>query len=452
MSSEVVILYHFKRDLRLNDNAGLYEALAKASELNKLGRKAYVVPFFIFDTNILLKLNDKQDRRVSFIYHFVRELKNKLFQLGSDLIVFHGDPLEELKKFISSQFSSKTEIHYYANFDDDPYPLKRDRSLNQFFSNRGVKFNLFKDHLIFARNEILSKTQKPYAVFTPYKKAWMEKIKDPFYFNAYPCEKYFSFFKKNLGIQWFPAMEDLAFQSSDISSYLEPKINKLLILSYAQNRNFPSLQGTSRLGVHLRFGTMSPREIVKNAITVSETFVSELIWRDFFAQILYHYPHIVKKSFRENYENINWKFNESEFQLWKEGMTGYPLVDAGMRELFSTGFMHNRVRMVTASFLCKHLLHHWHHGERWFASLLMDYDLASNCGNWQWCAGSGCDAAPYFRIFNPQSQQEKFDPQLDYIKTWVPEYGTSKYPRSMIDHQFARNRALLSYKSGLLKV
>ncbi len=446
-----IILFHFKRDLRLNDNAGLFAALKRADELTKAGQPTEVLGLFIFDTKILNQLQNKQDRRVCFIHYQVHELKKNLQNLGSDLTILYGDPREEIQSWMTHQETKYQIIDYYTNFDDDPYPLQRDAHLKSQLTKLGLEFKMFKDHLIFSRDEILTQKQKPYTVFTPYKKAWLLQIQDPFYLKSYPIEKYFHRLLKYHVKSHYENIESLGFQNLDISTIIKSKLSHQLLQDYSKNRDFPFLDGTSHLGIHLRFGTVSPRALVREALPTSEVFVSELIWRDFFAQILFHFPHVVTKSFNLAYENIQWRNSPEEFQAWKEGRTGYPFVDAGMRELLATGSMHNRVRMIVASFLCKHLLHHWHCGERYFAQLLLDYDLASNNGNWQWAAGTGCDAAPYFRIFNPEAQREKFDPKNEYIKKWVPEFGTAKYPKPMVDHAFARARALDAYKKGLSK-
>lgn len=444
-----LILYHFKRDLRLHDNAGFYHALKEARDSRQHGDQAQVLPLFVFDRSILEKLSSPNDRRVSFIYHKVTELKNKLRSWGGDLLVLHGKSVEEIQQYCNHNQHIYDQIDYYGNFDDDPYPLKRDAELKKFFTLKGSEFHLFKDHLIFARREILTQAQKPYTVFTPYKKQWREKLNDPFYLKSFPNEKYKSFLKPGPFPERLPTLRELGFQTTNVQRYLEFQFDVSLINTYAEKRDFPALAATSFAGVHLRFGTISPRELVAFAIDKSEVFVSELAWRDFFAQILFHYPHVVKTSYREAFEKVPWRKDATEFVRWTEGTTGYPLVDAGMRELQATGYMHNRVRMVTASFLCKHLLHHWHQGERWFASLLMDYDLASNNGNWQWSAGTGCDAAPYFRIFNPTTQQKRFDSQFHYIKKWIPEFGTTRYPQPIVEHEWARKRALQFFKDNL---
>ncbi len=449
MAKKRLIFFHFKRDLRLFDNSGLYQALRRAYELTQQGFPTEVLPVFVFDRKILDRLPSREDRRVSFIFYHVLALQKGLQKWGSDLLILHGSATEELIQCRSRYQSEYGKIDFYGNFDDDPYPRMRDQKIKDEFTKEGGQFCLFKDHHLFSRSEILNRSQSPYTVFTSYKKSWLEKISDPFYLQSYPTEKYKDFLKKGFLSQKSFSLEEIGFQRMDFPSQRESSSLLSVLSDYAHDRDFPSRQGTSLLGVHLRFGTISVRQLVSTALEISESFVSELIWRDFFAQILYHYPRVVKESFKVKYENISWRYNEEEIQRWKEGSTGYPLVDAGMRELVQTGYMHNRVRMVVGSFFCKHLLHHWHVGERWFANHLLDYDLASNNGNWQWVAGSGCDAAPYFRIFNPMAQQEKFDADFIYIKKWVPEFETSRYPPPMVNHEQARQRALNEYRKGL---
>ncbi|WP_413561284.1 cryptochrome/photolyase family protein [Bdellovibrio sp. HCB209] len=432
-----MVLFWFRRDLRLNDNAGLYHALKENSS---------VLPIFIFDSEILTKLDDPQDARVTFIYDTVADIKNQLQKLKSDLEVHPGSPLDVIKALIKKH--KVTGI--YTNNDYEPYARKRDEAVESFAKKNGVFFKSYKDQTLFEKDEILTTQGKPYTVYTPYKNNVLKTL-TPFYLKSYPTEKYKKSFAKVASVQKMPTLKSLGFERTEVD--LPPlKISPKILKGYAQTRDFPANpEGTSHLGMHLRFGTVSVRELAREGMKYSPVWLSELIWRDFFMQILWHFPQVEKQSFRPEYDKIAWRKSKKDFDLWSKGMTGYPMVDAGMRELNATGFMHNRVRMVVASFLCKHLLIHWYEGERYFASKLLDYDLAANNGNWQWAAGSGCDAAPYFRVFNPEIQAKKFDPDDEYIKKWVPEYGTEKYPEPMIDHAEARGRCLQTYSKVLKK-
>ncbi|MFN3453918.1 MAG: cryptochrome/photolyase family protein [Pseudobdellovibrio sp.] len=430
-------LFWFRRDLRLYDNAGLFNALRQQHN---------VLPLFIFDTSILKNLN-KNDARVEFIYQTVLDLKEQLKKKNTDLIIQYGEPVEVFKALVG-KIKIKTIV---ANHDYEPYARKRDESVKAFAEKNGIIFSTFKDHVIFEKEEIQTDKARPYTVYTPYKKKWLSSLSD-FYLKSYPIDVYESnYAKPDFKLDKVPTLESMGFEQTNIS-YPKSSVETNLLIHYEKNRDLPYLEsGTSRLGLHLRFGTISIRQLACEARKYSPVFLSELIWRDFFTQILWHFPEVQERSFREEYEKIDWIFDKKTFELWCQGKTGYPLVDAGMRELNATGYMHNRVRMVTASFLTKHLLHHWKHGEAYFAEKLLDYDLALNNGNWQWAAGTGCDAAPYFRIFNPETQMERFDPEAKYIKKWVPEYGTPQYTKPIVDHKVARERALVKFKSGLGK-
>ncbi|WP_026897825.1 cryptochrome/photolyase family protein [Daejeonella oryzae] len=435
MTREINIFW-FRRDLRLNDNAGLFHALKSGIP---------VLPVFIFDRNILSKLEDKNDARVSFIHLCLQNLNTELEKSGSSLYVKH-DSAENAWKEIIKEFNVK---NIYCNHDYEPYARKRDSTLLEFFENQNIGFHTFKDQVIFEKSEIVKDDQKPYTVFTPYKRKWLEKINE-FYLKPYPSQKYFDNFYKDLTFQ-IPSLENLGFEKSTIS-YPDKSYSEI-IERYKETRNFPAIKGTSRISVHLRFGTISIRELAAKATEASEkTWLNELIWRDFYAMILWHFPYTVDAAFKSQYDQIEWRNNAEEFKAWCEGKTGYPIVDAGMRELNSTGFMHNRVRMITASFLTKHLLIDWRWGEAYFARKLLDYDQASNVGGWQWAAGSGNDAAPYFRVFSPELQTKKFDPKLEYIKKWIPEFDDPfKYPQPIVDHKFARERVLRVFKQALSK-
>ena len=428
-----VVFFWFRRDLRLNDNTGLSLALTS-------GRP--VVPLFIFDTNIIHPLKDKRDRRVSFIFSRLRELDNSLRPFGGGLCVKHGAPVDVWREL----FSEFGPGDIYTNRDYEPYAIRRDREVGDFCLGHGVSMVMTKDQVVFDTNEILKADGTPYTVFTPYKKKWLDSLKPSdlelhdtasLLNNIYPCCQ-----------TGLPAFKDIGFEFVDFNvPTLHPDPG--IITHYHETRDIPSLEGTLRMSVHLRFGTVSIRELVKQALDLNETWLSELIWREFFMMILYHFPHVEDRAFKPAYDRIEWRYDQDLFQAWCDGRTGYPLVDAGMRELNTTGYMHNRVRMVTASFLCKHLLIDWRWGERYFAEKLLDFDLSANNGNWQWAAGSGCDAAPYFRVFNPELQQKKFDPDFTYIKKWAPEFGSPEYPPPIIEHTFARNRAIEVYKKAL---
>ncbi len=416
-----------RRDLRLHDNAALYHALKENKD---------VLLLFIFDTNILDKLDDKNDARVSFIYESLSHLKSELENLGSSLQVYHGKPVDIFKKIKPKKI--------YTNHDYEQYAIKRDQAVSEI---AGVSFHSFKDQVIFEKNEVVKDDGTPYTVFTPYSRKWKSKL-NKFYTKSYPTEKYLYNLVKTKPFD-FPSLESLGFKKSTIA--FPPRlIRQEIINKYNKQRDFPGINGTSRLGVHLRFGTLSIRDLVRLAQKKNEVWLNELIWREFYQMILSNFPHVETGSFKPAYDQIRWRNNPEEFDLWCKGQTGYPIVDAGMRELSTTGFMHNRVRMITASFLTKHLLIDWRWGEAWFATKLLDFDLASNNGGWQWAAGSGCDAAPYFRVFNPALQTDKFDPDNVYIKKWVPELGTDRYPKPIVEHTFARNRAIEAYRKALV--
>lgn len=427
-------IFWFRRDLRLTDNAGLYKAL-------KAGNK--VLTIFIFDTDILDKLEDKSDSRVHFIHNEISRLKVELEVLGTSLLVFNGKPHEVFQELLAKH-PEITEI--YTNRDYEPYALDRDQKIKTFAEQNGIGLHLNKDIVIFEKEEVLKDNSEPYTVFTPYKTKWLKKLND-FYLSSYPSEQYFEQFLK-IEPQPLPTLEEIGFKHGDID-FPARLVNKDLLSNYDKTRDFPALKGTSQLSVHLRFGTVSIRQLARQAQELNQTWLSELIWRDFYQMILAHFPHSATMAFKPRYDRVAWRNNENDFNAWCIGKTGYPIVDAGMRELNATGFMHNRVRMITASFLTKHLLIDWRWGEAYFAQKLLDYDMASNVGGWQWAASSGCDAAPYFRVFNPTLQTEKFDKDLKYIIKWIPELKELSYPRPIVDHTLARNRVLAAYKLAL---
>jgi deoxyribodipyrimidine photo-lyase len=425
-------IFWFRRDLRLNDNAGLFHALKNEKEVQCI---------FIFDKNILDKL-DVKDRRIGIIHDFIMNLNAELMKHGACLKTYYGSPIEIFSKLIIE----KKVNSVYTNHDYEPYANERDNLIGQLLSKHEIGFKTFKDQCIFERDEVTKDDGLAYTVYTSYMKKWKSKLK-PYHYKSYPTEKYFSSLRQDVNSEII-SLDSMNFNQIKIQIE-DKKITADKIVRYHETRDFPSLKGgTTRLSVHLRFGTISIRELVRLAMNTNETWLNELIWRDFYMMILHHFPHVSKSSFKPKYDQIQWRNNEQEFELWCQGKTGYPIVDAGMRELNTTGFMHNRVRMIVASFLTKHLLIDWRWGEKYFAEKLIDFDLSANNGGWQWAAGSGCDAAPYFRIFNPSEQTKKFDSLHLYIKSWVPEYTQLTY-KPMVDHTLARNRCLAVYKAAL---
>ena len=432
--SKTKSIYWFRRDLRLDDNVGLYHALQSGND---------VLPIFIFDSEILQEL-PKNDARVTFIHETLQKINSELkSNFNSGIAMYYGSP-----KSVFEQLTRQYVINsVYTNHDYEPYAIKRDKEINAFLNSKNISLKTFKDQVIFERNEIVKSDGSPYKVYTPYSKKWLEQFKSN---NTlvYNSEDYLDNLYKLKNLPTL-SLEDIGFVKSNqkIESF---NTNSELIDRYEATRNFPAKNGTSKIGPHLRFGTVSIRKIAKKvAKSKNNTYLKELIWREFFMQILWHFPQTVTNSFKPKYDNIKWRNNKTEFKLWCKGKTGYPLVDAGMRELNATGFMHNRVRMLVGSFLCKHLLIDWRLGEAYFAKKLHDYEMSSNIGNWQWVAGCGVDAAPYFRIFNPTTQIEKFDKQHQYIKKWVPEYQELTYASPIVDHKFARERCLNVYKEAL---
>jgi deoxyribodipyrimidine photo-lyase len=433
---DTVNIFWFRRDLRLKDNAGLYEALKS----NKP-----VLPIFIFDKNILDQLEDKADRRVEFIHAALQEMQDELVKMGSSLQVYYGTPLTVYKMLFAKYKMEKV----FTNDDYEPYALEREKIIADLLNNNGVSLQTYKDQVLLEKDEVLKDDGKPYTVFTPYSRKWKAVLKEE-HLKKYPTEKYFTNFYKQPS-QAIPSLQSMGFAAVK-KPFPAKALKGELVKKYAEQRNFPAIAGTSKLGVHLRFGTISIRQLAVNCKGLSEVFLNELIWRDFYHMILWHFPHIGKgKAFKPQYDTIEWRNDEGEFERWCNGQTGYPIVDAGMRELNATGFMHNRVRMIVASFLTKHLLLDWRLGEAYFAQKLLDFDLAANNGGWQWAAGSGCDAAPYFRVFNPYLQTQKFDPKLEYVKKWVPEFQEFNYPKPIVVHEEARKRCLEVYAKALKK-
>jgi deoxyribodipyrimidine photo-lyase len=423
------VVFWFRRDLRLDDNTGLSHAL-------RSGKK--VVGLFIFDTDILETLEDRRDARVEFIHQSVERLASELHVEGSALVVLHGSPPEIFEVIDASAV--------FANEDYEPYSRDRDARVARILGERGISLTTFKDHIIFAKDEVVKENGEPYTVFTPYSRKWRSLLSE-FYVSSYPTKRYFAHLKK-LRRQPIPSLNEIGFERTSID--FPKRVTPVgVIKNYHRTRDYPSLRGTTRLSVHLRFGTVSIRKLVKKGMAMNATWLNELIWREFYQSILYHFPHVAREAFKPAYNRIEWRNNEAEFAAWCKGETGFPMVDAGMHELNQTGFMHNRVRMVAASFLVKHLLIDWRWGEAYFARKLLDFELASNNGGWQWAAGSGCDAAPYFRIFNPQLQLTKFDPGMVYCKQWIPELGTPAYPEPIVDHAAARKRAIAVYQKAL---
>jgi len=416
----------------LEDNHGLYHALKEGS----------VLPIFIFDKNILDKLEDKDDRRVSFIHQQLQNIQSELRKLGSDLKVFYSTPDQVFEQLLEEQSIGQV----FCNHDYEPYAKERDLVIKELLKKKGVSFKHFKDQCILEKDEVLKDDGKPYTVYSPYMRKWKKTLKKSD-LASFESEKQLSGFLK-FKTDDIPDLQEMGFVLN-LSHIPEKSIDLELIRDYHNTRDIPSIQGTSRLSMHLRFGTLSIRKLARIAQKENEKWFNELIWRDFYMTILWHFPNVVNEAFNPRYRNIEWLHNEEHFEAWKEGRTGYPIVDAGMRELNETGFMHNRVRMVVASFFTKHLFLNWQLGEAYFARKLNDFELSSNNGGWQWAASTGVDAAPYFRVFNPELQTRKFDPKLKYIRKWVPEFQDFSYPKPIVEHKFARERALRLFKEQL---
>jgi deoxyribodipyrimidine photo-lyase len=426
-------LFWHRRDLRINDNAGLHKALTQCTK---------VIPVFVFDSTIL-GLLPKNDQRVLFIHQELEKIKENYRSFGSDIEVIYGDPKIEIPK-LAKKYHVNT---VFINRDYEPNALARDQYLFEVLKQENIDFIGAKDHVIFEKHEVTKDDGLPYTIYSPYARKWKAKLTDD-HFKAFPTEKYL----QNLHAFQTKALislQEMGFEQVHLHPFPASATSSEIIQQYHLQRDIPSVLGTSRLSLHLRFGTISIRALATRAMQLNEKYLNELIWRDFYQAIIFHFPNTTDNAFKPQYDRIVWENNEVNFTAWCEGKTGYPLVDAGMRELNATGFMHNRVRMVVASFLTKHLLIDWRWGERYFAEKLLDFELASNVGGWQWAAGCGCDAAPYFRVFNPEAQQKKFDPKFEYIKKWVPEFGTPAYTNPIVEHKMARERVLDRFKTAL---
>lgn len=430
MKNQVAIFW-FRRDLRLEDNVGLHHALSSGYP---------VLPIFIFDPAILQQFEDKKDRRVDYIHQALETMNQKLKDFDSKIQTFYDHPIDVFK-MLTKKYELQT---VYCNRDYEPAAIKRDTEIYTYLKSKNIALRAFKDQVIFDKNDIVKKDGLPYTVYTPYSKQWKLQL-TPQHYQTYEID-YSNFLKQEFSE--IHSLETIGFEKTDIT-FKAPQLELSIIKEYDKYRDFPAMQHTTQLGIALRFGTISIRKCVYFALQHNQTWLNELIWREFFMQILYHFPKVVQQSFKAKYDNIIWRNNEHEFDLWCQGKTGYPIVDAGMRQLNATGYMHNRVRMIVASFLCKHLLIDWRWGEAYFAQKLNDYELSANNGNWQWAAGSGCDAAPYFRVFNPSLQREKFDKDEAYLKKWLPEYNSLNYVKPIIEHSVARERALKVYSEAV---
>jgi deoxyribodipyrimidine photo-lyase len=429
----MISIFWFRRDLRLDDNSGLTAALGSGNP---------VLPIFIFDTNIIDEL-PADDPRIGFIHKSLSSINDELKKSGSSLLVMKGDPVTVWKELIKVYDVDSV----FINKDYEPYAINRDNAIEKILKSKNIPLFRFKDQVIFEEGEVLKPDKEPYIVFTPFRNRWLQKFRETFHgqsLNNYKIAG--NFYKVSLH---FTSIKEIGLKKSNVKVR---DFDLSVIPEYEKHRDRPDEDRTSYLSPHLRFGTISIRKLVSIAFRENAAFLNELIWREFFMQILYNFPHVVTGNFRPAYNDIQWLNSEKDFDRWCNGETGYPIVDAGIRQLNESGYMHNRVRMITAGFLCKHLLIDWRWGEAYFAGKLLDYELSSNNGNWQWAAGTGCDAAPYFRIFNPETQQKKFDPRKEYIKRWVKDYGKPGYPSKIVEHDLARRRAIDAYKNSLKRI
>ena len=425
-------IFWFRRDLRLHDNHALFQALSTSEK---------VIPIFIFDVNILDKLSE-EDRRVCLLYDRLEALNKDLSLINKKIQILYGKPVDVFTDLLKTHDIDAV----YINTDYEPYATDRDEKISKIAQKNNTSFESLKDQVIFEKDEILSDTGNPYVVYSPYMRKWVSKFRISLT-AKYDSESLLDNLSTISDVDELTSLEQMGFKHVNYN-LKEPDLSVESLKNYEDSRNFPYQEGTINLSVHLRFGFLSVRELAKVAYQYSETLLKELIWRSFFCQILWRHPHVVNSCFKTKFENLDWSQDHHLFLKWKRGVTGYPIVDAGMRELFETGYMHNRVRMVTASFLVKNLGIDWRLGEAYFASMLMDYDLASNNGNWQWVAGTGCDSAPYFRVFNPVSQQEKFDGNFEYCRKWLPEMDENgKYVvEKVVDVKRSRLEAIARYK------
>lgn len=418
-----------RRNLRIEDNPIIQKAAKDDLPILLL---------FIFDKNILSKLA-KDDARVDFIHRTLEKLRTQLQSYKASILCVHGFPDEIIRKLIKSV---RINAIFHAE-DFEPAAKLRDDKIKEIAQESGIAVYTALDHVIFHPSSVLNKQGRPYLVYTPYYRAWKEKFVQNLDFLCQQKSNEFQGIEADFDI---PTLKEIGFAPTPIA-LPQATVDRTLMETYKERRDFPAQDAASRLGLHLRFGTISPLQLALEAAkTTDDTFLKQLIWREFFIQIMYHFPESMNAAFKPAYRNMPWRFDEGQFDRWKAGQTGIPIVDAGMRELIATGTMHNRVRMIAASWLTKNLLIDWRLGERYFAEKLLDFELASNVGNWQWVAGTGVDAAPYFRIFNPHSQAKKFDPQGAYIRKWVPEFDSLTYTAPMIDYKASRERCLAFYK------
>jgi|SRR6476661_159510 len=434
-----ICLFWHRRDLRIHDNAGLAAALDSGLP---------VLPLFIYDSDILTQLPDKADARLTFIYDQVERLATETETAGGTFLARYGRPAEVL-----AQLADELDIAaVHTNEDYEPYARQRDGEVGEMLAQRGIAFYLYKDQVVFAKDDIMTKSGTVPKVFGAYHKAYLERLTDELLLpygsqDAFRAENLHRLTKAQAGTR--PTLEELGFERREQYSPTVELPAEDVVRNYHRTRDTPALtNGTTRLSVQLRFGTVSVRQAMRQARALNPKLLAEIIWRDFFMMLLWHFPGTATEAYDPKMRAIPYRNNEDEFRAWCEGHTGYPLVDAGMRELNATGYLPNRVRMTVAGFLVKHLFIDWRWGERYFADKLLDYELAINVGNWQWMAGTGAVAAPWFRVYSPQNQLEQVDPELKYVKSWVPELGTAGYPAPIVEHKFARDRAVEAIRAA----